>query len=67
MGGFSSFIVRDLRRLEESVPDEEEQPGASIAGTNRQELRRSIVAGLVAGGTMIRNAFYFGSAVGNVA
>ena len=63
-GGFSSFVLRDLRRLEESAPDGEEQLGDSIAGITRQDLTRSIVAGLVAGGTMMGNAFYFGFAVG---
>lgn len=63
-GGFSSFVVRDLRRLEESAPDGEEQRGDSIASITRQDLTCSIVAGLVAGGTMMGNAFYFGFAVG---
>lgn len=63
-GGFSSFVRRDLRRLEEAAPDGEEQPGDSIAGVTRQDLTCSIVAGLMAGGTMMGNAFYFGFAVG---
>ena len=63
-GGFSSFVVRDLRRLEETAPNGKDQPGDSIASINRQDLACSIVAGLVAGGTMMGNAFYFGFAVG---
>lgn len=63
-GGFSSFVRRYLRRLEKSAPDGEEQPGDSMAGITRQDLTCSIVAGLVAGGTMMGNAFYFGFAVG---
>lgn len=60
-GGFSSFVRRDLQRLEEAAPNGEEQPGASMS---RQDLTCSVVAGLIAGGTMMGNAFYFGFAVG---
>jgi len=63
-GGFSSFIPRDLRKLEEAAPGEEEQPGSSMVSTISQDLMCGLVAGLLAGGTMMRNSFYFGFAVG---
>lgn len=63
-GGFSSFIPRDLRRLEEAAPDEGEQPASSVVSTARQDLMCGLVAGLLAGGTMMGNPFYFGFAVG---
>ena len=42
--GFSSFVLRDLRRLEE-------QPDNPTARTDRHDLVRAVVAGLLAGGT----------------
>ncbi len=35
-GGFSSFVRRDLRRLEESAPDGEEHPGDPVASMTRR-------------------------------
>jgi hypothetical protein len=60
-GGFSSFVRRDLRRLEETTPDEREQPDDPIT---HQDLMRGVIAGLLAGGTMMGNSFYFGFAAG---
>ena len=61
--GFSSFVQRNLRRLEEAAPAEEEtgNPAASIP---HRDLMCGVVAGLVAGGVMMGNLFYFGFAVG---
>lgn len=63
-GGFSSLVRRDLQRLEDAAPDEGESPGNPKTDEIRQDLTRSVVAGLLAGGTMMGNSFYFGFAVG---
>ena len=63
-GGFSSFVPLDLRKLEESAPSESKQPGSSTASTVLQELMCGLVAGLLTGGTIMENYFYFGFAVG---
>ncbi|HLL38705.1 MAG TPA: hypothetical protein VK357_03455 [Rubrobacteraceae bacterium] len=62
-GGFLPFVQFNLRRLEEAAPDEVEtgEPAAKIA---HQDLMCGMVAGLVAGGVVMRNFFYFGFAVG---
>ncbi|MCA1728031.1 MAG: hypothetical protein LC751_01050 [Actinobacteria bacterium] len=62
-GGFSSFVQRNLRRLEEAAPDEGETDDHA-AGMTHQDLICGVVAGLVAGGVMMGNSFYFGFAVG---
>ncbi|MCA1729732.1 MAG: hypothetical protein LC751_10085 [Actinobacteria bacterium] len=62
-GGFSSFVQRNLQRLEEAAPDEGET-GDPAARINHQDLMCAMVAGLVAGGVMMGNSFYFGFAVG---
>jgi hypothetical protein len=62
-GGFSPFVQRNLRRLEEAAPDEE-KTGDLVARMSHQDLMCGIVAGLVAGGVMMGNFFYFGFAVG---
>ena len=62
-GGFSSFVQRNLRRLEEAAPDEEET-GNPVAKINHQDFMHGMVAGLIAGGVMMGNSFYFGFAVG---
>ena len=62
-GGFSPFVRRNLRRLEEAAPDEE-KTGDPAARVSHQDLMCGIVVGLVAGGVMIGNLFYFGFAVG---
>lgn len=49
--GFSSFVLRDLRRLEEAAPAAAEQPDDPTARTDRHDLLRAVVAGLLAGGT----------------
>ncbi len=64
-GGFSSFVLRDLRRLEEVATDEGgNQPGGPTARMARRDLVRAVVAGLLAGGTMMGNSFYFGFGIG---
>src|SRR5215210_1262604 len=62
-GGFSPFVQRNLRRLEEAAPDEEET-GDPVAKINHQDFMHGMVAGLIAGGVMMGNSFYFGFAVG---
>jgi hypothetical protein len=62
-GGFSPFVQRNLRRLEEAAPDEE-KTGNPAARMSHQDLMCGIVVGLVAGGVMMGNFFYFGFAVG---
>lgn len=62
-GGFSSFVQRNLRRLEEAAPDEEET-GDPVARMSHQDLICGVVAGLVAGGVMMGNSFYLSFAVG---
>jgi hypothetical protein len=62
--GFSSFVPLDLRKLEESAPSESKHPGSSTESTVPQDLMCGLVAGLLAGGTMMGNYFYFGFAVG---
>jgi hypothetical protein len=63
-GGFSSFVLRDLRRLEEVATGEGEQPSGPTASMSRRDLVRAVVAGLLAGGTMMGNSFYFGFGIG---
>jgi hypothetical protein len=63
-GGFSSFVRRDLQRLEGAAPDEEEQPGDPTTDMTRPDLICGTVAGLMAGATLMGNPFYFGFAVG---
>jgi hypothetical protein len=62
-GGFSSFVQHNLRRLEEAAPDEEET-GDPAAKLSHKDLMCGMVTGLVAGGVMMGNLFYFGFAVG---
>jgi predicted DNA-binding protein len=63
-GGFSPFVQSNLRRLEEAAPDEVETGEPAAARIAHQDLMCGMVAGLVAGGVMMRNFFYFGFAVG---
>lgn len=63
-GGFSSFVEDHLWRLKEAAPAEGEQPGGPAAGMSHRDLMCGVVAGLLAGGTMMGNSFYFGFAVG---
>ena len=60
MRGFSSLVLRDLRRLEEVAPGEGEQLNDPTASIARQDLVRAVVASLLSGGTMMGNSFYFG-------
>lgn len=62
MGGFSSFVGDRLRRLEEAAPAEGEHDPA--AGISHRDLMCGVVAGLLTGGTLMGNFFYFGFAVG---
>ncbi len=63
-GGFSSFVRDHLRRLEEAAPTEGEHPADPTGGMTHRDLMCGVVAGLLAGGTMMGNSFYFGFAVG---
>ena len=60
---FSSFILRNLRKLEEPSTNgrQAKELGAEMS---RQELACGVVAGLMAGGVGVGNYFYFGFAVG---
>jgi hypothetical protein len=63
-GGFSSFVQRDLRKLEAATPNERNRSGDSAPSATYQDLMCGVVAGLLAGGTMMGNSFYFGFALG---
>ncbi len=63
-GGFLPFAQRNLRRLEEAAPGEEEQTGDPAANITRQDFLCGVAAGLLAGGVMMGNSFYFGFGVG---
>jgi hypothetical protein len=63
-GGFASFVRHHLRNLEKTAPAESEHAGDPAEGIAPQDLARGTVAGLIAGGTMMGNSFYFGFAVG---
>ena len=63
-GGFLPFAQRNLRRLEEAAPGEEEQTGDPAADITRQNFLCGVAAGLLAGGIMMENSFYFGFGVG---
>jgi hypothetical protein len=63
-GGFSPFAQHNLRRLEEAAPSEREQPSDPATEINHQDLLCGVVAGLIVGGIMMGNSFYFGFAVG---
>ncbi len=62
-GGFVPFTRDNLRKLEEAAPGEGET-GDSSAQITRRDLMCGVTAGLLAGGTMMGNSFYFGFAVG---
>ena len=62
--GFSSLVRRDLRKLEEATFGKRKQSGDSTVSATRQDLMCGLVAGLLAGGTIMGNSFYFGFAVG---
>lgn len=62
---FLTFAQRNLRRLEEATPGEGEQAASDLsAEITRQNLMCGVAAGLVAGGVMMGNHFYFGFGVG---
>src|SRR5215210_3196691 len=63
-GGLLLFVQRNLQRLEEAAPDEGEQTDDPVAETTHRGLVCGVVAGLIAGGVMMGNSFYFGFAVG---
>lgn len=60
---FSSFVQSHLQKLEEPSTNgrQAKEPDAEMS---RQELACGVVAGLLAGGVLIGNYFYFGFAVG---
>ena len=60
---FSSFVQSNLQKLEEPSTNgrQAKEPDAEMS---RQELACGVVAGLLAGGVLIGNYFYFGYAVG---
>ena len=62
--GFSSFVLRDLRRLEEAAPAAAEQPDDPTARTDRHDLVRAVVAGLLASGMQLGTPAF--SATGGV-
>ena len=63
--GFLPFAQRNLRRLEDAAPGEREQVTSDpTAEITRQNLMCGVAAGLVAGGVMMGNFFYFGFGVG---
>jgi hypothetical protein len=63
-GGFSSFARRNLRELEEAAPGEREQTSDPAAEVAHQDFVCRVAAGIIAGGVMTENSFYFGFAVG---
>jgi hypothetical protein len=69
-GGFLPFVQRNLQRLEEAAPDEGEQTNDPTRETTHQGLIThqnlvcGAVAGILAGGVMTGNSFYFGFGVG---
>jgi hypothetical protein len=63
-GGFLPFVRRNLQRLEEAATDEREQSDDTTAEMTHRGLVCGVVAGLLAGGVMMGNSFYFGFAVG---
>ena len=63
-GGFLPFAQSNLRRLEEVAPGEEEQTGDPTANITRQDFLCGVAAGILAGGVMMGNSFYFGFGIG---
>jgi hypothetical protein len=63
-GGFLPFVQRNLQRLEEAAPDEGEQTNDPTREMTHQGLVCGAVAGILAGGVMTGNSFYFGFGVG---
>jgi predicted DNA-binding protein len=63
-GGFSPFVQRNLRKLEDAASGEREQTGDAAAEMTRQALACGVAASLVVGGVLMENFFYFGFAVG---
>ncbi len=61
-GGFSPFVQRNLRRLEEAAPDEEKTGDPAARISPRPYVRYS--GRPRSGGVMMGNFFYFGFAVG---
>ncbi len=63
-GGFLPFVQRNLQRLEEAAPGEREQTSDPTEEMTHQGLICGAVAGIIAGGVMTGNSFYFGFGVG---
>ena len=63
-GGFAQFAQSNLRALEEAAPLEGEPSEGTTAKITHQDLVCGVAAGLVAGGVVMGNSFYFGFGIG---
>lgn len=63
-GGFSPFVQRNLRKVEDAASGEREQSSDAATKMTRQDLACGVATSLVAGGVLMGNFFYFGFAVG---
>jgi len=62
-GGFVQFVHGNLRALEEAAPPEGEPSESTTAKITHRHLVCGVAAGLVAGGVVTGNSFYFGFGV----
>jgi hypothetical protein len=63
-GGFLPFVQRNLQRLEEAAANEREQTSDLTEEITHEGLVCGVAVGIIAGGVMTGNSFYFGFAVG---
>ena len=63
-GGFAQFAQSNLQRLEDAAPLEGEPSEGTTAKITHQDLVCGVAAGLVAGGVVMGNSFYFGFGIG---
>jgi hypothetical protein len=63
-GGFAQFAQRNLQRLQDAAPLEGEPSEDTTAKITHQDLVCGVAAGLVAGGVVMGNSFYFGFGIG---
>jgi hypothetical protein len=65
-GGFAQFAQSNLERLEDAAPLEGEpsEGEGATAEITHQDLVCGVAVGLVAGGVVMGNSFYFGFGVG---